>query len=327
MPTIRLRHFRFGQPATAADIPEELFDLIISFFTITSYEKSLDHITLDKRELARIALVCRRWAALTQPKIFESIVLHCHEDVSGLMALIAHPKCQITKYVERVGLSLSVVETRRKPWVHTVCYILLAKFPRLEEGVTLDIVGPSPPGERIKSVHKSLPRYHPTYSSQLIELRLTDVHFKSVSDALQLLKETPWVQTAHLKKVTWDAPAADEDRVPAAISYASRCRYLGDMTTKYTTEGCADNAATCWLSLLLAPTWADRLQQDHAGALCQLASALIANIDQEKYPEFKMHADRHGESFCEHSLSSTFSVYHSHIERQLSGQNIVQINT
>ncbi|KAF7794973.1 hypothetical protein EIP86_006116 [Pleurotus ostreatoroseus] len=86
----------------AAEVPVELFDLVLSFYTaqdLHDAQLERNYVKTEKRQIAQIALVCRAWARACQPKLFEELELRSREDLKQLLSLMARPKTLIRDYI------------------------------------------------------------------------------------------------------------------------------------------------------------------------------------------------------------------------------------
>lgn len=111
--------------ATAADVPIELYDLILSFLdqsvvgdTTSGVQVLRNKVTATKHEISQLGLVCRSWARMCQLKMFCWLKLRSGADFRDLLELAEHPCSRIAHYVERLEL---VASSQSTPWIHNVC--------------------------------------------------------------------------------------------------------------------------------------------------------------------------------------------------------------
>ena len=107
--------------ALGPKIPPELFDCILSF--IGTWLDGAP-VSFTKRELARCALVCKRWALLCQPKVYWQILLFKPEDVNYLRRMIDQSANKsLRNDIHRMdvhGVHILKVSEISTPWFHRV---------------------------------------------------------------------------------------------------------------------------------------------------------------------------------------------------------------
>ncbi|KAJ3556270.1 hypothetical protein NM688_g2117 [Phlebia brevispora] len=278
--------------ATAADIPYELHDLILFFFhvledTWRGYQWERNHVTLSKRELGQIALVCRHWSDLMQPKIFEKITLRHRVDVESLLPLVLNPTTRITKYIKHIQGSFSITIHPYSPWLHVISLRVLPRLHVESIKFNLSIEGPASSKQHITSIHGSVPRHFPWFSRGIEKLELSNLHFKQFEHFSRLLKELTSLERLKCRQVTWDI--SPDYQIPQVTSYLSRPAFS---KVDYTAEGCTNDRLAAWLCWSLAPTRADVLEQRDAIRLYHITLALTQHVDSEKYPGFKVTSSR-----------------------------------
>ncbi|KAJ3547126.1 hypothetical protein NM688_g5433 [Phlebia brevispora] len=227
-----------------------------------------------RHDMGQIALVCKRWATVIQPRLFKEIELHGKERTSTLVSLLKQPTSRISHYVQNIQGDLDGEEQLRDPWIHHIRLSLLPQLPMVE----LDKVRLTLEIKESKKMLSSIfpcPRYRPQFSSGVCKLKLMDVHFRSLEHLVRLLKEMPSVEKVECERVTWDILSLRTGQLPAPTSYMAR-----DDPTKvvhYSMKECTDDAAASWLAIVLGQTRQLVLDRLDARALCTIASAWDKN--------------------------------------------------
>lgn len=193
--------------ASGPRIPPELFDHILSYTGALS--EALEEqapVLFDKRQLAHCALVCKRWAVLCRPKIYQEILVYKPEDVDHLRRMIDRPADEALRSAIRCirlgGGDFLPFPRLSTPWIHRVAQVH-SKLPHCELYIVC-LAGPLPDGMRtLRSLHWNLPRSVPTHSLGLGDLRLHSIHFASFDDLVHLLDELPSLTKLSCQDVTW----------------------------------------------------------------------------------------------------------------------------
>ncbi|KAJ3551844.1 hypothetical protein NM688_g4475 [Phlebia brevispora] len=253
-------------PAIGADVPPELFDIVLGWLANEGLRNaSKGRVGATNRELGSMALVCRRWAKLVQPIIFEWIELRNREDVATVRKSLRSPATAVSKHLRHPQLNLDgTTYHSNTPWIHTAC----ASNDFERHSIVLKIEGPLQSGRSMKGFHDLLPRSGPWFCSRITDLWLTNVHFKSLLHLMRAIGDMPDLTGARLEKVTWDRPLHYELHSPLA----RRARFR--VHPRYTMEGCTDDAAIVWFRLLLQCPGSNRLVHADAGRLYCILSAL-----------------------------------------------------
>ncbi|KAJ3539575.1 hypothetical protein NM688_g6344 [Phlebia brevispora] len=273
---------------TLADIPIELYDLILGFLSLELCEGpgspgysdhrckdraacSRNYVSCTKRELHQILCVCRRWAHVLRPVAYERLVLRGRKDLNRLCAILDTPQQGVRgRYMEG---QLDVLEHLRDPWIHNISIHLLPKLGLGAKDTSLQLMntGPFPPKQNISTIHSSLPRHLPCFSSGIQDLIFSDVHFKTFEHLLRLVKELPSLRSVKCTRVTWGALSLQPDRMPSPTCFLAKEDPSRAVT--YFMEGCTDDGAVHWLQLLLGQTRQDILNQNDVDALFATLSA------------------------------------------------------
>ncbi|KAJ3554234.1 hypothetical protein NM688_g3210 [Phlebia brevispora] len=284
--------------ASATEMPVELHDVVLKFLSLglcdgpgspgfrdhqckDRAECSRNFVDCTRRDLYQMLCVCRRWAHLLQPVMFRRIILRDREDFIQLVT--------IKDDVLSGGLGrslegeLDVIENLRTPWIHNISLRLLPKFSVAAKDITLALrnTGPFPPKpEVVCSVHGSLPRRLPSFSSGIRKIAFSGVHFKTFEHLLRLVKEMPSLRELTCTRVTWDRLNTRIDQTPSSTCFLARDDASEAVT--YSTQQCTDDRAMHWFHILLGRTRDDILSQDDADTLQTILHAW-KDIDGRSY--------------------------------------------
>lgn len=245
-----IRRLHNVKRTTGADIPVDLFDLILSFITVDS---SGLMTSSPKGNLVHIALVCRRWASICQSKIFEKITLRSCSDFDDLWSFITRPGSVIPRSLCCLCLQPANFVTSA-PWIHQVCQKIPSRSLHSRFRIELTLEGQ----ERVslvmgKSIHSSLPRHHPVLSSGIQSLSLRNVHFRRLEDLARLVGEMPSLQRLNCYRVTWPPQPDEQPQLASFVTRRSRPSIVYNMTY------CTDNVAAVLLSSQTVPVRGSRL--------------------------------------------------------------------
>ncbi|KAJ3529826.1 hypothetical protein NM688_g7797 [Phlebia brevispora] len=285
---------------TAANIPPELFDLILSFLVHQAddgddriSDDSGDHwyglnlVLVDKRNLSSVTLVCRHWAKLTQRKLFENLFLRNKRDAEELLRLLDNPSSRILQYISVIIFKLTLTQSPWEPWIHVVLPPLFRRFRTYRQPTyQVQISGPLPGQRSCSSVHGSFPYVSPKLGKGISALRLTDLHLKTFEHVVRLVRELPTLKDVVLRRVTWDTAEDDPEAhsvMPAPRAYMSRD--VEQTRVDYEAMGCTDDAAAGWLSWLVALDRTDIVERDQAENLYHIAQAFFKNVDRHSGAE------------------------------------------
>ncbi|KAJ3543205.1 hypothetical protein NM688_g5887 [Phlebia brevispora] len=238
------------QPATAADIPDELYDLIVERFTFQVCEKPEDEFTHALGHSCKDELQCQRNYVRCNKRNRRRVSGGCIRGVVG---------------------RLDAQEQLQKPWIHNIGLLVLPNLPQHRVAdFDLNITGPLQGLKHVLSSIYPCPRYHPRFSSGIRGLFLTDVHFKYFVHLFRLVKEMPSVVVLMCERVTWDA-LSPSGHIPLATPYLARDDPSDSVW--YSMCGCTDDTAASWLAVVLGITKSDVLDQNAAISLWAMASA------------------------------------------------------
>ncbi|KAJ3542497.1 hypothetical protein NM688_g5965 [Phlebia brevispora] len=277
----------FSQPATAADLPVELCNTVLKFFSLgTCYktrvpqkehecedeaECTRQYVSCDWQELCQIALVCRQWYRLLRDELTMGIVLNEREALKVILTNLD----SVHRYTSARSISgqPNIVEHLRTPWIHQISLRILPtlNIPTTSVKLNMNNLGPFPRGQIMSSVHNSLPKRLPRFSSGVRTLDFEDVHFKRFDHLVRLIKAMPSVEEVTFRRVTWDPQSLDVYQIPPPTSFLER----EDPTVHahYMLEGCTNDRAAGLLTILIGLTREDVL--DHNDA-CSLWASTMA---------------------------------------------------
>ncbi|KAJ3545936.1 hypothetical protein NM688_g5567 [Phlebia brevispora] len=280
---------RFKRPATIADIPPELHDLITHYFIHEPcawvgnygmlmnpghecqgwYECRRNYVACSQSELGRIALVCRRWADAIRPAMFLRIRLNSKRVKSWATFSESRQKL-IGQYIQRIEAKFDGAENLREPWIHHIGLFVVPKLSGLKtSSVELTLEGPLPKKyQMLSSIHPPFRQFRPGFSAGIGQLCLFNVHFKSFTHLVRLVKEMPSIYRVECRRVTWDTRAGE---IMHPTSYLAR----DDPSARvdYEMHRCTNDAGTAWLGIFVALTRDGGLDRSDADALRVIAEA------------------------------------------------------
>lgn len=221
-------------PATGADLPIELVKLVGQMMSEV-LEWSRDD---DRRTMMACALVCRYWANQFLYKMFKLTSTDSRQRALGLLEFGRSSACWYRRFVQP-EVYMTMKSLGELPFMHPLpCHTYKHAWLR----------GPLPRSwKTMRSVHWGLPRPVPrSFSSGIISLALTDIHFQRFSDLVDLVCELPDVQHLHCTKVTWGT-------LPDTILTLSRRRRTHKGKLQITTDSdmwvqAGAHLLTCYLS-------------------------------------------------------------------------------
>lgn len=194
--------------ATAADIPQELFDNIIWYIDTNSYGGAGAGGDVAY-ELANCALVCAHWAEVSRKVLYAGegsrARIQSLSQLRGLEGYVRKGSKRLTpvhKLLRRLGAEQT---WGTRSWIHN---IYPSQFDR--DANTLRLTGPKsdglppPPASALRSPHWSVPKTLPSCFLNFSTLDLVNVHFPALSDFAKLVKHFVRTHTFDFYEVTWD---------------------------------------------------------------------------------------------------------------------------
>lgn len=250
-------------PASGADLPEDLFDLILDFLQLYSFSV-LNDVQASKQQLGCIALVCRRWARFCQAKIFEEVTLRSRQEYLDLRSFVTRPNSAIPRSIRGMLLKPDILSV---PWIHNVCLNIVPRMLHPQFTLRLCLVeGQGTPLSLGRSIHGSLPRApFPTFSSGIQILHLTNIHFRNLENLARLIGELPSLWRLCCFGVTWPPLPIDQ---PCLASFVTSC---SASSVRYVMEGCTDDHAVVILSSQIVSMNRPRLSREDIGKIYRMA--------------------------------------------------------
>ncbi|KAJ3555189.1 hypothetical protein NM688_g2711 [Phlebia brevispora] len=259
-------------PATAANLPAEIFDPIASFYRFDRsdgcYDRHNEPVGINKHNLGAIALVCRRWALACQPKLFENIQLRNLEDFNRLWELMNHPSSRIAGYLKTIDCALLEGEDSGSiPWLHVACR-KLKHHPKLSAAVQFQLSVFEKQAKELTMVIRSpMSRCHRI--TCIDTLYLEDVEFAWLEDLRRMVGELPCLTKAAFHQVGWDEPKEGGELPPMPSCRKSSQK---SPTCVYEMRMCADDRAALWLACLHPPRKTPQVRIKDLQALYQTLS-------------------------------------------------------
>ena len=271
--------------ASAADIPEELFDQILEFLTLAVVYKPEDRAPA-KHHMNQCSLVCKFWASRCRPRIFDHITLRSLKDAQTLLSF--------SPAVKRYVIDLFLEETEPcEPWTHLI-YRAVAHgdFSTYRFDFTHKLDGACTPMsvQTLRSLHPSLPQRTPVVIREAFHLYVMNYRLHAFTDIAHLVRKLWEPVSWHLDftNISWIKPL---DFVPPILGKKNRA-------TCYQTEvrQCVDRWPFVWLSITtkqpepnsLTPT--AYLSQDEAFRLGAFVRCLTSSEKALK-----------GRAYCSHT--------------------------
>lgn len=210
--------------ATAADLPPELFPIIIGHLFDSSFlsiycrppvdDAKVSALKDTKQHLSACSLTCLWWAQQCRPVVFQMLTLRSADDVRILQGFLAHPSPRlpsIQAYIQVLGLQQSLDEST---WIHRVFLDpTLSRLPR-----DLTIIRPSSTAETLprrhishvgestsgrRSLFADVSRTLPPSLCRCDLLVLRDAYFNTLRDVFAALKGIHIERRLAFCRVTW----------------------------------------------------------------------------------------------------------------------------
>lgn len=180
-----------GVRASAANIPPELFERILFFFTF----RDRDPVKIrHPKELTPCALTCKYWARECRKKIFEFITLRSREDVETLFRFAQEggdSSLSIARCLQRLKLEYTFPG---QPWIHLIFLRDKTVLPYTSVSDLLIHSADSDAaketsqrvlrGVTLRSVHQLLPRTLPVVLSQTQSFDVKGIHLQRFEDLI-----------------------------------------------------------------------------------------------------------------------------------------------
>lgn len=240
-------------PATAADLPPELFPLILDYLRTDNrgYEEYIREVWV--RDMMSCSLVCLYWANRCREYLFRG-----HEVVIKSLAEFLTLESYATDGCTRVVPFYDVIRrfTVEQTWDSAAWCYRISTSCLIRSGETrLVLSGPVPshlPRAAYRSPHWSLPRSMPSPYLPFTNVTLRDIHFPCLSDLLALLRHFKHSECdIILERVTW----AEVDIHGPVRTFGRRQETRQRHWPVVIAGGCTDNAVVCILATGALETW------------------------------------------------------------------------
>ncbi|KAI0799654.1 hypothetical protein BC629DRAFT_1591825 [Irpex lacteus] len=209
--------------ATAAEIPQELFDNIVYFVRdslpdiLSLGDEDYKRGYYEKvRTIGACALTCVRWANLTRPRMLRKLVLRSPDDLRTLKCLL---RASHSPRISRIGQHLETLivycSLERYPWFYDIQSLRSKGASRLRE-VSLYLYGPMPPSIYTQKntirhplfygAPRTLPiSFPPEITIKILQIK--NVHLPNELTAFNLLRDLDGlrkdVHTRYCDGITW----------------------------------------------------------------------------------------------------------------------------
>lgn len=233
-------------PATAADLPPELFPLILDYLCTDVRGDDEDDRDVWVQDMMSCSLVCLYWANRCREYLFRG-----HEVVIKSLAEFLTLESYAADGCTRLVPLYDVIRrfTVEQTWDSAAwCYRIYKSRLRALRWSELVLRGPVPshlPRAAYRSPHWSLPRSMPSCYLPLFNFTLHDIHFPCLSDLLALLRHFKHSEGfITLESVTW----AEVDIHGPVRSFGRRQEMRGRDWPTVIAGGCTDNTVVCILA-------------------------------------------------------------------------------
>ena len=155
----------------------------------------------SSHELSSYAMVCRHWANVVQPRLFQRVTVNSHREITQLLNI---HRTSLTKLAQHGTLLELMDKLGNEPFAHLATDVR----PDAHLKHLLVISGPLPPncGSRFRSIHALLPRsLPPSRVLRLSRLVMQDIHFRFFTDLIQLVWELPVLTFLQGTRLTWES--------------------------------------------------------------------------------------------------------------------------
>ena len=225
--------------ATAADIPEEIFERIV--LNVAGHAAYMDNSIAWSREqkhaVSNCSLVCRYWCRLARETLFRTVTLRSPKDLYDFAAILDCPTPIGLEPVSYIALYIYAEPSLTdEPWLHLMPALVLSKLTSPGQlYVDGSRLAPQNGGPWLHSLHPFVPRRLPNHYSPCSMVNLIAVHFKDASGLARLLSGLPKVYSITLAGLTWDTKP-DENTIvtnyamPLQSSYTLYVRCSEDLS-------------------------------------------------------------------------------------------------
>ncbi|KAI0347659.1 TPR-like protein [Trametopsis cervina] len=235
---------REGRPATAADIPPELFEVIIH----STPDEVHGAIFGDSGGLGQscamtlctFSLVARSWARFARPLIWggKTLTIWTIDEAREVQRISLTGSQRMPRVVDMIEQIEAAQWYDDEPWLHH-----LANFDPVikQKCKKLELCGPIPDALAHRTSLSS-PLWGSMYHigqarfilRHITEVELCNIHFTRFQHLVQLIRHFPHVTTLSISQVTWDETGAE---MPQAV-HTKRCTLKVNIEVR----GCTDNS-------------------------------------------------------------------------------------
>ena len=298
MPPPKVEDHADTRYATAAEIPPELYDLILDFLEgerngddYDGKQADRNRVVVDQCELGRLGLVCWSWAGMCQAKLFQLLILRSQNDFRKLEMLASHRHSRISQYIENLQLE---AYGRARPWIHTICLKVFPgytsskrevgpQFPNYE-GHFLDLNGGDGFAVLKQGLHAALPRRVPeTFSQGITNLILRVMELPGMGEVVRLSRALPSLQELYFWDVTWAAPPSTDAEAYTSLLHRHPGKKHALVEGLQMMVGCAETWVVLHLLCLLDTS--RPLCGDDLAAVAKLAQTLTSSVEKAGYPK------------------------------------------
>ena len=155
----------------------------------------------SRRELASCAIVCRCWANVLRPWLFRHMCIGSHSVMATLLDLCGSPVCRIAQYQTGFRFAHGLDDT---PFIHLAHRAIQTPTPHND----LTISGPLPRGKgrTLRSIYGCIPKSLPrSCAYPFVKLILSEVHFRSMTHLVRLVRELPLLEQFSGFQLTWSS--------------------------------------------------------------------------------------------------------------------------
>lgn len=196
--------------ASGVDIPPELFEHLLWHVQLESdplvprgSAETATAVAVSKRTLGTFALVCRYFASLCRPRLFNGILLKSYNDLRECMALIDASGLTLTSISVYIRTVMVEPNADSRPWLHLLRVDLLSRLSRsviihLRISQPFFYAGLSP-----RTIQQGLPHAIPRALSCISSLTLHSLHFEQGRECIRIILELSLLVSLRLQEVTW----------------------------------------------------------------------------------------------------------------------------
>lgn len=205
--SLSLRH-NMSQRCRATSLPEELFEHILWHLVGGHVFKSLSNAEA-RHPIATCGCVCRYWASICRPRLFQSLLLRARQDLEDYSHMLDLPSIRDLMPLPYLTVRLiAKPDGHEEPWLHLFPSSVLGKLPHKSFGVPIFSVDASnlrtKKTLRLNTLHPSIPRTLPTVFTPVTALELVRVHFRDGAELVKLINGLVLLKRMDLVDLTWD---------------------------------------------------------------------------------------------------------------------------